>query len=114
MLSRIVREAFQSFEFREDGEDLKKRCLRLGEAILKPMIESIKEVSENQKVVEKYRLRFNSLEIFELFKEHLRRMGVDAGFSEPVEEEGTYVVYMEKYMMGTTDKISHILKGNLW
>jgi len=41
-------------------------------------------------------------------------MGVDAGFSEPVEEKGTYVVYMEKYMMGTTDKISHILKGNLW
>ena len=114
MLSRIVREAFQSFEFEESEEEFRERCLRLGEAILKPMLESIIVVNEGRKVVERYRLRFKSLEVFELFKEHLRRMGVDAGFSEPVEEKGTYVVYMEKYMMGTTDKISHILKGNLW
>ncbi len=114
MLSRIVREAFQSFEFKENENELKERCLRLGEAILKSMIESIKEVSEGKKVVEKYRLRFKSLEVFELFKEHLRRMGVDAEFSEPVEDNGTYVVYLEKYMMGTTDKILHHLKGNLW
>lgn len=114
MLSRIVREAFQSFEFKESEEELRERCLRLGEAILKPMIESIKEVSEGKKVVERYRLRFKSLEVLELFKEHLRRTGVDARFSNPVEENGTYVVYMEKYMMATTDKILHHLMGNLW
>jgi len=114
MLSRIVREAFQSFEFKESEEELRERCLRLGEAILKPMIESIREVSEGKKVVERYRLRFKSLEVLELFKEHLRRMGVDARFSNPVEENSTYVVYMEKYMMATTDKILHHLMGNLW
>jgi putative ATP-dependent DNA ligase len=113
MLSRIVREAFQSFEFEEDEEKLKERCLRLGEAILKPIIESIKDVSKGRRVVEKNSPRFKSLEVLELFKKHLRRMGIDATYSI-ASKNGEYLLNFERYMKSTTDKISHLLKGNVW
>ncbi|AEA47480.1 RNA ligase [Archaeoglobus veneficus] len=114
MISRIVREAFQSFEFKESEEEFRQRCLRLGESILRPMVESIRDVKEKGRVAEKSKLRFYNLEVFELFKEHLRRMGVDARFSEPAEDNGSYIVFMERYMMSTTDKISNLLKGGFW
>ncbi len=114
MFSRIVREGFQAFEFDESDEEFKQRCLRLGEAILKAMVESIREVGEGRKVYDKMKLRFYDLEVFELFKEHVRRMGVSAEFSEPIEENGSYVVWFYRYMKSTTDKIDHILRGNLW
>jgi putative ATP-dependent DNA ligase len=114
MFSRIVREAFQSFEFCESEEEFKERCLRLGESILRSMVESIRLVKEGKKVVDKMRLRFYDLEVFELFKEHVRKMGVYADFSEPKKDGNSYVVWFYRYMMSTTDKIDHILRGNLW
>jgi|Deesub1362A_J573_1020465.scaffolds.fasta_scaffold00441_33 putative ATP-dependent DNA ligase len=114
MLSRIVREAFQSFEFEEDEEELRKRCLRLGEAILIPIIRSIEDVSKGNKVVEEHRLKFRNLEVLELFKEHLRRMGIDANYSEPEIEDGYHILKFERYMKSTADKISHLVKGNVW
>ncbi len=117
MLSRIVREGFQSFEF--EGEsglegEFEERCKRLGEAILRPMVESIREVSKGKRVAETHRLRFKDREVLELFKSQLRRMGVDAEFSEPYFEDGYYVLEFRRIMTSTTDKISHLLKGNLW
>ncbi len=113
MISRIVREAFQSLEFGDDSEAFKNRCLRLGESILRSMVESIEDVKRRGRVAEKMRLRFYNLDVFELFREHIRRMGVDARFSEPVEEDG-YVVFMERPMMSTSDKIASLLKGGFW
>ena len=114
MFSRIVREGFQSFEFGESEKELNERCRRLGEAILRPMIESIREVSEGKKVVERNKLRFDSLEVFELFKKHVKKMGFEAVFSKPVEDDGGYVVYFDRIMMSTTDKILTHLRGDLW
>jgi putative ATP-dependent DNA ligase len=114
MLSRIVREGFQSFEFNENDEEMDERCKRLGVAILKPMIESIKEVSKGNKVVENHRLRFKDREVLDLFKIQLKKMGVEAEFSEPYFEDGYHILEFKRIMVSTTDKISHILKGNLW
>ncbi len=113
MFSRIIREGFQAFEL-DDEEEFKRRCTRLGEAILKAMVESIREVREGKKVCDRMRLRFYDLEVFELFKEHVRRMGVNAEFSEPIEENRSYVVWFYRHMKSTTDRIRHILEGNLW
>ncbi len=113
MFSRIVREGFQAFEI-DDEEEFRMRCMRLGEAILKAMVESIREVKEGRKVYDKMRLRFYDLEVLELFKEHVGRMGVNAEFSEPIEEDGSYVVWFYRHMKSTTDRIRHILEGNLW
>ncbi len=113
MLSRIVREAFQSFEFDDEGA-MKERCRRLGEAILKPMVESIKTVSSGKVVCETVKLKFSSFETLELFKEHLRLMGVNFRIEVVGEKGGKIEVELERVMRGTTDKISGILKGALW
>lgn len=114
MFSRIVREGFQAFELCKDEEEFKERCLRLGESILKAMVESIREVDEGKKVCDKIRLRFYDLDVFKLFKEHVRRMGINAEFSEPEEDGESYIVWFYRYMKSTTDRIEHILRGNLW
>ncbi len=113
MFSRIIREGFQAFEL-DDGEELKRRCQRIGEAILMAMVESIREVSEGKRIRDSMRLRFYDLEVFELFKEHVRRMGVNAEFSEPVKDGESYVVWFHRIMKATTDRIDFILRGNLW
>ncbi len=113
IFSRIVREGFQAFEL-DDDENFEERCRRVGEAILRAIVKSIKDVSEGKRIYDKMRLRFYDLEVFELFKEHVRRMGVNAEFSEPVEDSDGYVVWFYRLMKSTTDKIDFILKGNLW
>ena len=114
MLSRIVREGFQSFEFNESEAELEERAKRLGMAILKPMVESISKVAGGDKVTEDHKLRFKSREVLELFKLQLKKMGVEAEFSEPYFEDGYHVLEFSRVMVSTTDKISHLLKGNLW
>ncbi|MEM0214460.1 MAG: RNA ligase, partial [Archaeoglobaceae archaeon] len=74
MLARIIREAFQSFEFQDNIEE---RSRRLGKAILNALIESINKVSEGKEVTEEIRLTFSSEEILELFKMHLKLVGVN-------------------------------------
>jgi len=44
LFARVVREGFQSVEWNESEEEIKDRCLRLGESILRPMRESILRV----------------------------------------------------------------------
>ncbi|AGK62130.1 RNA ligase, Pab1020 family [Archaeoglobus sulfaticallidus PM70-1] len=114
MLSRLVREAFQSFEFNENESKFKERCERIGKAILESMIKSVIDVSCGREVSEHHRLRFSSLEVLELFKVHLIRMGVDVRFSDPYHDGEKYVLEFRRIMRSTTDKISHHLKGNLW
>jgi putative ATP-dependent DNA ligase len=113
MLSRIVREGFQSFEFNEGEAELEERAKRLGMAILKPMVESIREVSQGRKVTETHRLRFKRRDVLELFKLQLKKMGVEAEFRETRSEDG-FILEFTRIMSSTTDKISHLLKGNLW
>jgi len=114
MFSRIIREGFQSWEFNESEKEREERALRIGKAILYSMVESIKDVKERGKIYEKIRLRFYDLEVFKLFKEHVRRMGITAKFSAPIEDREGYIVHYYKYMKSTTDTIKHILTGNLW
>ncbi|MFW6185393.1 MAG: RNA ligase [Halobacteriota archaeon] len=114
MFSRIIREAFQSFEFEESEEELEERCLRLGEAILKPVIESIRDVHHNRRVVEMNYPRFSNTDVLELFKEHLQRMGVEARFEDVTPQNEHYILHLERRMKSTTDKIDDILKGNVW
>ncbi len=114
MFSRIVREGFQSFEFNESEEEFRERCLRLGMAILEPMVRSIREVAEGRTVVERTRLRFRDFEVMNLFLEHLRAMGVDFSVSDIRKEGGEIVIWIERIMRSTTDKIRNHLEGNPW
>ena len=113
MLSRIVREAFQSFEFQETEREFDERCLRLGKAILESMRRSIEHCSKGGTIYEETTLSFSSNDVFELFLKHLRLLGVD--FRVEVLEEGDGVrAKFKRVMRSTTDKIRGILEGRAW
>ncbi len=114
MFSRIIREGFQSFEFGESEEEFKERCLRLGKAILEPMIESIKAVRDGEWVSEKIRLSFERIEVMELFLKHLRKMGVDYRVKSISKQDNGAVLHLERVMRSTTDKIRSHLEGQPW
>ncbi|MEM1576851.1 MAG: RNA ligase [Archaeoglobaceae archaeon] len=111
MLARIIREAFQSFEFQDNIEE---RSRRLGKAILNALIESINKVSEGKEVTEEIRLTFSSEEILELFKMHLKLVGVNLREIDRKCRGKKIEVRFERVMRATTDKIRSLLEGNPW
>ncbi len=113
MLARIVREAFQSYEF-DDQEAFEERCKRLGKSILEPMVNSIKTVKSGETVTEISKLIFYSEEVLELFKNHLKLLGVDFRIKELKRSGSRIYVVFERIMRSTTDKIKNILNGGLW
>jgi len=114
MISRIVREAFQSFEFQNGKREFEERCFRLGKSILKPLIESIQDVKMGKKIVEASELYFYNREVLELFKMHLKLLGVDFRMKVIDEDDEKIKVLLERVMRSTTDRIRKILNGNPW
>jgi len=113
-LSRVIREGFQSVEWDDNEEALHDRCCRLGESIIKPMVETIKKRKQGERIAEDVRIRVNNLETAWQFEDHLKRLGVDAQFEEPVFENGQYLILIRKINKSTNDRTSALLDGQLW
>jgi putative ATP-dependent DNA ligase len=111
---RVCREAFQSVEWDEDEEALRKRCLRLGESILLPMIKTIKKKKAGERVAEDVQIRVKSLKTVKEFEEYLRLLGVDAVFEKPEKIGNEYLVRIKRINQSTSDKTESILSGQLW
>lgn len=111
MLARIIREAFQGFEFRYS---LDERAYRLGKAILSSAIESISRVSEGKEVTEEVRLIFSSEEVLELFKMHMKLLGITLRETDRRKKGDKIEARFERVMRATTDKIKSLLEGNPW
>lgn len=109
MLARIVREAFQAFEFGYSDE----RALRLGKALLKS-IESIERVKKGEEVTEKVELSFSSRDTYEAFKMHMKLLGISFRELNVERVNGGLNVTFAKVMRATTDKIRSLLEGNPW
>lgn len=114
MLSRIVREGFQTVEWNEKEVEFEKRCLQLGKSILSPLRESIKNVEEGHRLYDEARIRVRDLKIVTDFQEFLTRLGIDAVFEEPQLVGGEYLVIIKKLNKSTTDKTQAIWQGELW
>ncbi len=112
--SRVVREGFQSVEWDENKSELQKRCLQLGESILRPMIESIKQVSDGTRIADDVQIRVKDLGTISTYQDYLRRLGVDAVFSEPEIVGDEYLVKIKKLNQSTNDKTESMCKGELW
>ncbi|MCS7118550.1 MAG: RNA ligase [Archaeoglobaceae archaeon] len=110
MLARIMREAFQAFEF-GDSED---RASRLGKAILLSAMESIKRVKEGEEILETSKLSFSNEEVYETFKMHMKLLGISFREIEIKRDERTLEVVIAKVMRATTDKVKSLLEGNPW
>ncbi len=111
---RVCREAFQSVEWDEDEESMRKRCLQLGESILLPMIKTIEKKKAGERIAENVQIRVKSLNTVKEFAEYLRLLGVDAVFEEPEQVGNEYLVRIKRVNQSTNDKTEAILGGQLW
>ena len=114
IFSRIVREGFQSVEWNESEEEFKKRCMQLGESILKPMKESIIKVRDGERVAEEFTIRVKEKATISRFEEYMRRLGMDIIFSEPKIVGNEYLVHITKVNKSTSDKTLAMWEGQLW
>jgi len=111
---RVCREAFQSVEWGEDEESAKKRCQKLGESILLPMISTIKKKKANERIAENVQIRVKNLTTISEFEEYLRLQGIDAVFETPEKIGDEYLVRIKKNHQSTNDKTQTILGGQMW
>lgn len=111
---RVCREAFQSVEWDEDEESARKRCQRLGESILLPMILTIKKIKAGEQIAENVQIRVKNLTTVSEFEEYLRLLGIDAVFEKPEKIGDEYLVRIRKVHRSTNDKTQTILGGQMW
>lgn len=78
LFSRIVRLVCQAYEYGLSNEELDNIALRLGRAILRPAVESLRERSMGRLVAATYRLVFPSEDDLRDYLEFLEELGVDA------------------------------------
>jgi putative ATP-dependent DNA ligase len=114
MLSRIVREGFQTVEWNENEVEFEKRCIQLGKSILSPLRESIRDVKEGHRLYEEARIRVRDLKTVADFHEYLNRLGIDAVFEEPKFIGEEYLITIKKINKSTNDKTQAIWQGELW
>jgi putative ATP-dependent DNA ligase len=114
IFSRIVREGFQSVEWNESEEEFKKRCLQLGESILRPMKESIIKVRDGDRVAEEFTIRVKDRATISRFEEYMRRLGMDIMLSETKIVGNEYLVHITKVNKSTSDKTLAMWEGQLW
>jgi len=114
MLSRIVREGFQTVEWNESEKDFEKRCMQLGKSILSPLRKSIQDVKEKRRLFEEGRIRVRELETARCFEEYLKRLGVEASFEEPKPVGEEFLIEIKKINKSTHDKTAAIWEGQLW
>ena len=114
MLSRIVREGFQTVEWKENEAEFKKRYVQLGESILSPLRESIQSVKNGQRLYEEVRIRVRDPQTAIEFENYLKRLGVDAIFEAPQPAGDEYLINIKKVNKSTNDKTQAIWEGELW
>jgi len=114
MLSRIVREGFQTVEWNENEAEFKNRYMQLGESILNPLRESIRRVKNGQRLYEDVRIRVKDLKTATEFENYLKRLGVDAIFEPPQPAGKEYLINIKKVNKSTNDKTQAIWEGELW
>jgi len=115
MFSRLIREGYQSYEFNEGEEELKRRAISIGKSIVYPMVESIRKVSRGELVTEDFELFFESEEDIEEFLKYLREVHISYVVKEKeVLEDNIYRIVIGKVYPSTKDKIKSYLEGSLW
>ncbi|ADG12724.1 RNA ligase [Methanocaldococcus infernus] len=114
LFSRVVREGFMSYEFRESLEERKKRAKDIGEAIILPMAETIEKIASGERVTEDIELIFDSEEDFYEYLEFLRKVKILVKIKDIKELNGKLKVLIGKVYNKTNDKVLAYLNGTLW
>lgn len=110
LFSRVVRDAFQAVEFDEDDDRLRERARDLGESILLPMVETIRDVDAGETVGERHVVRGDRATV-EALLEHLEDQSLKLETEAVRRESGADVVEFVKVAESTQDRIQYYLNG---
>jgi len=108
--SRLIREGFQAVEREETGADLAARAHRLGESLLYPMVETIRDVQAGEPVGERHVVR-GSPETVAATLDHLREQGISLDVLSKRTVDDQRVVEFLKITDATRDSIDYYLEG---
>lgn len=119
VFSRVVREAFQSWEF-DDEAERRERARDLGESILLPMVETIEDVAEGETPGEEHTVRGDP-ETLDRLLDHLEDLGLTLSVTDDDREsegrpeggsrDGQRVVEFLKVAESTRDQTEYYLDG---
>ncbi|WP_330632956.1 RNA ligase [Halocatena halophila] len=112
VFSRIVREAFQAAEFEDDDEALRERARTMGESILLPIVETIRDVENGEPIGERFVVRGTPAQIDALF-DHLTDQSLRLVVLEDDTESGERVVKFVKTAESTRDQIEYYLEEGI-
>lgn len=107
---RLVREGFQAVEWEEDDAELRERAHAIGEAMLLPMVDSIRAVRDGESVGREHTIRGDPDAIDALF-DHFGSLGVNLRVEEDRIEGDERIVTFVKVSEATTDQIRAYLDG---
>jgi putative ATP-dependent DNA ligase len=110
VFSRVIRDGFQAVEFDEDDDRLRERAHDLGESILYPMVETIQDVADGERVGERHTVRGDPDSIDALF-DHLRDQSLTLDVESDRREDGERVVTFLKVAESTQSRIQYYLEG---
>jgi len=110
LFARIIREAYQAVEFADSDGEARERARDMGEAILLPAIESIRDVREGEPIGDEHTIRGDPATI-EAQLNRFREYGLHLEISEDYYDEGERVVTFLKVADASRDKIEHFLDG---
>jgi putative ATP-dependent DNA ligase len=111
MFRRIVRQAFQAYEMNMDKKQLEEEAKNLGESILYPMVETVKQIAAGKEVTEDFEIEVPSVEFGDYFVDHLNHLGVRASIREIVEKKEHVIFKLSRHYPSTNDTIKSYLKG---
>ncbi|RRJ29674.1 RNA ligase [Halocatena pleomorpha] len=112
VFSRLVREAFQAAEFEADDDQLRERAHRLGEAILLPMVETIRDAANDKSIGERFTVRGSPQQIDALL-EHLYDQSLTLEIDEITRENDEQTVEFVKVAEATRDQIHYYLEHGI-
>ncbi len=114
LYSRVIREGFQSHEWEENEEDFRKRCLLLGESILRPMKETIAKVQSGERISDDFIIRVRNKSVIYKFRSYLERFGLHVVLGKIEKKGNEYTAEFRKINKSTNDKTLAMLEGQLW
>jgi len=113
LFSRVLREAFQAAEFDGSETRLRERAHDLGESILLPAVETIRDVEAGETVGERHTVR-GETEPIDALLEHLRDQSLRLEVEVDRREDGERVVEFLKVAESTRDRIEYYLEGGTY
>lgn len=110
LFARVMREAFQAVEFEESDEAVCERARDMGEAILTPFVESIRDVEEGNPIGDEHTVQADPATIESLLN-RFRALGLHLDIERDTYEGNDRIVTFTKVTDRSREKIAHYLSG---